>query len=61
MHGAGCANVAGCVEKLLAIGYSGPLSIEHEPYDRDPTAECARMLTLVRDQLSATGAGPRVR
>jgi sugar phosphate isomerase/epimerase len=61
MHGAGCANVGGCVEKLLAIGYSGPLSIEHEPYDRDPTAECARMLSLVRDQLSAAGAGPRVR
>ena len=61
MHGAGCANVAGCVEKLLAIGYSGPLSIEHEPYDRDPTAECARMLTLVRDQLAAAGAGHGVR
>ena len=60
MHGDGCANVAGCVEKLLAIGYSGPVSIEHEPYDRDPTAECARMLTLVQEQLAATRAGYRV-
>jgi L-ribulose-5-phosphate 3-epimerase len=60
MHGDGCANVAGCVEKLLAIGYSGPVSIEHEPYDRDPTAECARMLARIREQLSATGAGHRV-
>jgi sugar phosphate isomerase/epimerase len=60
MHGDGCANVAGCIEKLLEIGYAGPLSIEHEPYDRDPTAECARMLTRIREQLSATEAGDRV-
>jgi sugar phosphate isomerase/epimerase len=60
MHGDGCANVTGCIEKLLAIGYSGPLSIEHEPYDRDPTVECARMLALVREQLSAAGADHRV-
>ena len=60
MHGEGCANVAGCVEKLLAIGYSGPLSIEHEPYDRDPTAECARMLARIREQLAATEVGHRV-
>ena len=59
MHGDGCANVAGCVEKLLTIGYSGPVSIEHEPYDRDPTAECVRMLALIREQLFATGAGYR--
>ena len=60
MHGDGCANIAGCVEKLLAIGYSGPVSIEHHPFDRDPSAECARMLVLVREQLSAAGAGHRV-
>jgi L-ribulose-5-phosphate 3-epimerase len=57
MHGQGCANVAGCVEKLLEIGYSGPASIEHEPYDRDPTGECVRMLARVHEQLSATGVG----
>jgi L-ribulose-5-phosphate 3-epimerase len=60
MHGEGCANVAGCVEKLLELGYSGPVSIEHEPYDRDPTDECARMLARVREQLSAAGAGQHV-
>jgi L-ribulose-5-phosphate 3-epimerase len=60
MHGEGCANVAGCVEKLLDIGYAGPLSIEHEPYDRDPTAECIRMLARVREQLAATEARHRV-
>lgn len=60
MHGEGCANIAGCVEKLLAIGYSGPLTIEHEPYDRDPTDECARMLARLREQLAATEVGHRV-
>ena len=60
MHGEGCANIAGCVEKLLEIGYSGPVSIEHEPYDRDPTSECVRMLARVREQLSALGAGQHV-
>jgi L-ribulose-5-phosphate 3-epimerase len=59
MHGDGCANVAGCVEKLIAIDYSGPVSIEHEPYDRDPTEECVRMLARLRDQLATTEA-PRV-
>ena len=60
MHGEGCANVTGCVDKLLAIGYSGPVSIEHEPYDRDPTAECVRMLARIREQLAATGVEHRV-
>jgi sugar phosphate isomerase/epimerase len=59
MHGEGCANVAGCVETLLAIDYAGPVSIEHEPYDRDPTEECVRMLARIRDQLAAREA-PRV-
>jgi L-ribulose-5-phosphate 3-epimerase len=60
MHGEGCANVAGCVEKLLELGYAGPLSIEHEPYDRDPTAECVRMLARIREQLAVTEVGHRV-
>jgi L-ribulose-5-phosphate 3-epimerase len=60
MHGEGCANVAGCVEKLLEIGYSGPVSIEHEPYDRDPTGECVRMLAQIRDQLAPSGVADRV-
>lgn len=59
MHGEGCANISGCVEKLLAIGYSGPVSIEHEPYDRDPTDECVRMLARIREQLATTEVGHR--
>jgi sugar phosphate isomerase/epimerase len=60
MHGEGCANVPGCLEKLLEIGWNGPVSIEHEPYDRDPTDECVRMLTRIREQLAATEVTPRV-
>ena len=30
--------------RCSTIGYAGPVSIEHHPFDRDPTAECARML-----------------
>jgi L-ribulose-5-phosphate 3-epimerase len=56
MHGEGCARIADCVDALLGIGYSGPVSIEHHSFDRDPTAECARALVLVREQLSTTGA-----
>jgi L-ribulose-5-phosphate 3-epimerase len=60
MHGEGCANIGGCVEKLLEIRYVGPVSIEHEPYDRDPTGECVRMLARVQEQLSAAGAAHHV-
>ncbi len=60
MHGEGCARIADCVDALLELGYAGAVSIEHEPYDRDPTAECARMLTLIREQLSGAEAGRRV-
>jgi sugar phosphate isomerase/epimerase len=60
MHGEGSARIAACIDVLLELGYSGAVSIEHEPYDRDPTAECARMLTLVREHLSRAQVGPGV-
>ena len=37
MHGEGVARIAACVDELLDSGYLGALTIEHEPYDRDPT------------------------
>ena len=42
-HGAGIVDIDRCVELLVASGYDGPLSVEHEPYDRDPTSECVLM------------------
>jgi sugar phosphate isomerase/epimerase len=59
MHGKGCARIAGCVDALLELGYSGPVSIEHHSYDRDPTAECARALALIRERWSSAEAGHR--
>jgi sugar phosphate isomerase/epimerase len=56
MHGDGCADIARCIEKLLAIGYPGPVSIEHHSFDHDPTDECARMLALVRERLATARA-----
>ncbi len=60
MHGEGCARITDCVDALVELGYSGALTVEHEPYDRDPTAECARMLTLLREQLTGAGTGHHV-
>jgi sugar phosphate isomerase/epimerase len=56
IHGTGCVDIEGCVDALLALGYDGALSVEHEPYDHDPTAECVRMREALRAQLGeATG------
>jgi L-ribulose-5-phosphate 3-epimerase len=59
MHGEGCARIADCVDVLLEMGYSGPMSVEHHSFDRDPTTECARALVLIREQLSVAEAGSR--
>jgi sugar phosphate isomerase/epimerase len=56
MHGEGCARIADCVDALVDLGYSGPVSIEHHAFDRDPTDECARMLIQIREQLSGAEA-----
>jgi sugar phosphate isomerase/epimerase len=57
MHGEGCARIADCVDALMEIGYAGPVSVEHHAFDRDPTAECARMLVQLRGQLAGAQAG----
>jgi len=59
MHGEGVARIAACVDVLLDQGYLGALTIEHEPFDRDPTAEVIRMRELIEAQLAAR-AGNRV-
>ena len=51
-HGEGVVDIPGCVDEILASGYAGGMSIEHEPYDHDPTAECARMLEAIEAQLA---------
>lgn len=59
MHGEGIARIADCVDELLDDGYLGALSVEHEPFDRDPTGEVIRMRGLLEAQLAAR-AGDRV-
>jgi sugar phosphate isomerase/epimerase len=56
-HGTGCVDIEGCVEALLALGYDGALSVEHEPYDHDPTAECVRMREALLAQLGVATGG----
>jgi L-ribulose-5-phosphate 3-epimerase len=55
LHGTGCAEVARCVDALVTLGYEGALSIEHEPYDFDPTEDCIQMLAQLRAQLDDHG------
>ena len=53
MHGTGCARIDACVDELVASGYQGALTVEHEPFDRDPTEEVIRMRELIEARLAA--------
>ena len=56
MHGEGCARISDCVDALLGLGYSGPVSIEHHSFTHDPGPECARALVRIEEQISAATA-----
>jgi L-ribulose-5-phosphate 3-epimerase len=49
--GDGIVGIQACVEALQEIGYDGWLSIEHEPYDRDPSDELARSVERLKKWL----------
>ena len=57
LHGTGCVDIDGCVDALVASSYDGALSIEHEPYDRDPVRECVQMREALEAHLDATKGG----
>jgi sugar phosphate isomerase/epimerase len=57
--GAGCVDIASCVDALAEIGYTGALSIEHEPFDHDPTTECVAMHAALDAQLASLVGGRR--
>ncbi|MEO7912240.1 MAG: sugar phosphate isomerase/epimerase, partial [Roseiflexaceae bacterium] len=42
--GDGVVDIPGVLKALKEIGYTGVVTIEHEPYDHDPTAACALSL-----------------
>ena len=56
-HGTGCVDIDRCLEVLVASGYEGALSVEHEPYDRDPIADCIRMRQDLEARLETTRGG----
>ncbi len=51
--GAGIVPLRECLTVLREQGYTGALSVEHEPPDRDPTAECTASLETLRGWLRA--------
>ena len=50
-YGQGIVPLQACLEVLRRIGYSGGLSIEHEPETYDPTSEVAESLAVLQQWL----------
>jgi sugar phosphate isomerase/epimerase len=50
--GLGIVDVEACVRALRRIGYTGALSIEHEPEHEDPSEDCRAMLAMLRGWLA---------
>ena len=49
--GEGVVDVWACVHSLIGTGYTGPIAIEHEPEEHDPSEECREMLAELREWL----------
>jgi sugar phosphate isomerase/epimerase len=52
-YGDGVVPIERCVRVLQRMGYSGSISVEHEPEHYDPTGEIADNLRMLRGWLSA--------
>ncbi|MBB3128824.1 sugar phosphate isomerase/epimerase [Paenibacillus rhizosphaerae] len=50
--GDGIVDIKGVLSALQRIGYTGALTIEHEPFDHDPTEEVATSLSRLRQWLT---------
>ena len=48
----GVVDIEGCVRALQRIGYTGAISVEHEPEDRDPGPECVTSRVLLEGWLT---------
>ncbi|GGE30308.1 AP endonuclease [Pullulanibacillus camelliae] len=46
--GDGIVDIKGVMTELKAIGYTGPMTVEHEPHLHDPTEECRESLKRVQ-------------
>ncbi|MCC6614925.1 MAG: sugar phosphate isomerase/epimerase [Anaerolineae bacterium] len=51
--GEGCVPVEACVQTLRAVGYAGPISIEHEPERFDPTEDLKVNLQLLKEWMAS--------
>jgi sugar phosphate isomerase/epimerase len=51
-YGKGVVPIEKCVETLRRIGYTGAISIEHEPEQFDPTEDCKANLRMLRRWLA---------
>jgi len=47
--GDGIVDIRGCIDALDDIGFDGWVTIEHEPFDRDPLPEVEESLAFVRN------------
>ncbi len=52
--GHGCVPLEACLRNLHQIGYTGPISIEHNPEHYDPTEDCRASLAWLRARQSAS-------
>jgi len=51
-YGQGCVPLRACVQALRAIGYGGPVSVEHEPEHHDPSEDVRASAALLRGWLA---------
>lgn len=54
-YGDGVVPVERCVRVLQEVGYSGTISVEHEPDYYDPTEECVANLQMLKNWLREYG------
>jgi L-ribulose-5-phosphate 3-epimerase len=50
--GAGIVDIEACTKAILEIGYAGPIGIEHEPEDHDPTQDVLESAKMLETWLS---------
>lgn len=50
--GLGCVDVEGCVRALQRLGYTGAISVEHEPEHEDPSEDCRTMRAVLEGWLA---------
>jgi sugar phosphate isomerase/epimerase len=52
-YGQGVVPIEACVRRLQALGYTGAISVEHEPEHFDPTEDCKVAFQMLRGWLAA--------